>query len=118
MARAHSTATDGHEPLQVERTRTSSVWAAIIIALVFLILLIVFIAQNNRSEPLHFLGFSGHVSEALALLIAAVVGAAFVVLVGTARLLQLRLATRRHNRSVARSSAGPTTSTDGPSAAA
>jgi uncharacterized integral membrane protein len=90
--------TEHHDPMQVKRTRTSSAWVTILIALVFLILLIDFIAQNNRQVPLYFLGASGHVSEALALLVAAVAGAVLVVLIGTARILQLRLATRRHNR--------------------
>jgi uncharacterized integral membrane protein len=90
-----------HEPLTVERTRTSSTWVSISIAIVFLVLLIIFIAQNDRKVPLHFLGASGVVSEALALVAAAVAGAALVLAVGAARILQLRLGGRRHNRAVA-----------------
>ena len=48
-----------HQPLRVERTRTSSTWVAIGAAIVFLVLLVVFIAQNNRKVPLHFLGRIG-----------------------------------------------------------
>jgi uncharacterized integral membrane protein len=101
-----------HEPMRVERTRTSSTWVAIAIALVFLVLLVIFIAQNNRKVPLHFLGVSGTVSEALALVVAAVAGAVLVLAVGAARIAQLRLGGRRHNRAVAKSqaaaeSAGP-----------
>ena len=97
--------TTEHHPIRVKRTRTGSAWVAVLVALIFLILLVVFIAQNNRQEPLHFLGASGQVSEALAMLVAAVAGAALVVLLGTARILQLRLAARRHNRA-ARQRAG------------
>jgi uncharacterized integral membrane protein len=89
-----------HEPLRVERTRTSSVWMAIAVAVVFLILLIIFIAQNNRSVPLHYFGASGHVSEALALLAAAVAGALLVLAAGAARIIQLRIVGRRHNQAV------------------
>jgi uncharacterized integral membrane protein len=90
-----------HEPLRVERTRTSSVWVSISVALIFLVLLIIFIAQNDRKVPLHFLGASGNVSEALALVAAAVAGAILVLLVGVARIVQLRLGGRRHNKAVA-----------------
>jgi uncharacterized integral membrane protein len=89
--------------VQVERTRTSAAWIAITVAVVFLILLIVFIAENNQSVKISFFGASGHVSEALALVIAAVAGAALVLLIGTGRLLQLRLVAHRHNREARRS---------------
>ncbi|HTW21290.1 MAG TPA: lipopolysaccharide assembly protein LapA domain-containing protein [Mycobacteriales bacterium] len=90
-----------HEPLRVERTRTSSTWVAISIAVVFLVFLIIFIAQNDRKVPLHFLGADGNVSEALALIVAAVAGAVFVLAAGAARIIQLRLVGRRHNREMA-----------------
>jgi uncharacterized integral membrane protein len=90
-----------HEPLRVERTRTSSVWVSLSVALIFLVLLIIFIAQNDRKVQLHFLGASGTVSEALALVAAAVAGALLVLFVGVARIVQLRLGGRRHNRAVA-----------------
>jgi uncharacterized integral membrane protein len=94
--------TDDHAQLTVHRTRTSAVWVAIGVATLFLILLIIFIAQNNRSVPIHYLGASGHVSLAVALLIAAVAGAVVVLLASAARILQLRLTAHRHNRSVKR----------------
>jgi lipopolysaccharide assembly protein A len=94
-----------HEPLQVKRTRTSATWVSVAIAVVFLILLVVFIAQNNRDVPLHFFGASGTVSEALALIVAALGGAALVLAIGGGRIAQLRLGGRRHNRSVARQQA-------------
>jgi uncharacterized integral membrane protein len=65
---------------------------------VLLILLIIFIAENSRSVTVSFLGAGGHISLALALLIAAVVGAAVTLLVGSARILQLRRQVRRGRR--------------------
>ncbi|HEX3823637.1 MAG TPA: lipopolysaccharide assembly protein LapA domain-containing protein [Mycobacteriales bacterium] len=91
-----------HEPMQIERTRTSSTLVAVTIALIFLVLLVIFIAQNDRKVPLHFLGGSGSVSEALALIAAAVAGGVLVLAVGVARVLQLRVGARRHNRAVAK----------------
>jgi uncharacterized integral membrane protein len=89
-----------HEDLNLERTRASSVWVAIAVGVVFLILLIDFIAQNNRRVPIHFFTLSGRVSEALALLVAAVGGAVIVLTAGAARIIQLRVSTHRHNRRV------------------
>jgi uncharacterized integral membrane protein len=89
-----------HDELNLDRTRASSVWVAVAVGVVFLILLIDFIAQNNRPVPIHFFTVSGRVSEAVALLVAAVGGAVVVLMAGAARIIQLRVSTRRHNRAV------------------
>jgi uncharacterized integral membrane protein len=91
-----------HDDLNLERTRASSVWVAVVIGVVFLILLIDFIAQNNRKVPVHFLWMDGTVSEAVALVMSAVAGAVLVLAVGVARIIQLRVVGRRHNRAMAR----------------
>ena len=83
---------------RAQRTRTGRVWTALIPAIVFLILLIVFIAENGQHVKVKFFGATGHISLALALLIAAVSGAVIVLLIGTVRILQLRLAAWRHQR--------------------
>ncbi|HET9093781.1 MAG TPA: lipopolysaccharide assembly protein LapA domain-containing protein [Solirubrobacteraceae bacterium] len=91
--------TPAAEPIGApRRTNTGRVWVALAVATVLLILLIIFLAENNRSVTISFLGAHGHLSLALALLIAAVVGAAVTLLAGTARILQLRLEVRRHRR--------------------
>jgi uncharacterized integral membrane protein len=99
----------------VRRTRTSAAWLSITLFVGFVVLLIVFIAQNNRKVPLHFLGASGTVSESVALVVAAVAGALLVILVGTARILQLRMAARRVRKDLKRqnkvSRSGPPAST-------
>ena len=79
-------------------TNAGRLWIALAVATVLLALLIIFIAENSRSVTISFLGASGHISLALALLIAAVVGAAVTLLAGTARILQLRLEVRRNRR--------------------
>jgi uncharacterized integral membrane protein len=89
-----------HEDLNLERTRASSVWVAVAVGVVLLILLIDFIAQNNRRVPIHFFTLNGRVSVALALLVAAVAGAAIVLMAGAARIIQLRVSAHRHNRRV------------------
>lgn len=79
-------------------TNAGRVWVAIGVATALLILLIIFIAENSSPVTISFLGAHGSISLALALLIAAVVGAAVTLLAGTARILQLRLEVRRHRR--------------------
>jgi lipopolysaccharide assembly protein A len=86
-------------------SRIGLVWVTLVVALVFLILLIDFIAQNNRSVPIHFFTASGHASLAVALLVAAVAGGVVVVLVGTARIVQLRLLARRRAKATRRAEA-------------
>jgi uncharacterized integral membrane protein len=84
---------------KVQRTRAGRLWLMLVPALAFLILLIVFIAENGQRVEVKFFGASGHISLAVALLIAAVSGAVLVLLIGGIRILQLRLATLRHRRS-------------------
>lgn len=79
-------------------TRTGMLWAATIGALVLLILLIIFIAQNQHTVPLHYFAFDGTVSLGLALFIAAVLGGVLVAIVAAARIIKLRLQARSGDR--------------------
>lgn len=81
---------------RVKNTRTSGVWVGIISTAVFLILLIIFIAQNSRPVSLHFLGWHGRFSLALTILLSAVIGILVVAIPGTVRILQLRRALRKN----------------------
>jgi uncharacterized integral membrane protein len=83
---------------RAQRTRTGRLWLALVPAIVFLILLIVFIAENGQRVEVKFFGATGHISLALALLISAVAGAILVLLVGSVRIAQLRVAAWRHSR--------------------
>ena len=80
----------------VEPTRTSGVWVASIAFAVLLLLLLIFILQNNRSVPLRFLEFDGSMPLGVAMLLAAVLGALLVAMAGVARVLQLRRVAKRH----------------------
>jgi uncharacterized integral membrane protein len=77
------------------RTRTSSAWFGICAAALLSIVLIVFMLQNTRSVEVNFLGMDGSLPLALALLIAAVGAAILTMVVGAARITQLRLLARR-----------------------
>lgn len=80
---------------RVPVTRTSAAWLAICTAALILVVLIVFMLQNTGSVEVTFLGLTGSVPLALALLIAAVGAAILTMIVGVARMTQLRRRIRR-----------------------
>ena len=71
---------------------------AIVVAAILLVALIIFIAENSQNVTISFLGAHGTISLALAILIAAVAGVLISLLVGSTRILQLRLEVQRHRR--------------------
>ncbi len=89
------------EPLPGERrTRLSGAWTAVVVGLVILVVILVFILQNQQSVEVSFLFFSGHLPLAVALLFAMILGALIVVAFGAARILQLRMVAGRARRNV------------------
>lgn len=80
---------------RVRRSRASYLWVGMIIVALVLILLLIFIAQNSQTVSIHFLGFNGHLSFAVAVLIAAVCGLLLVAIPGTIRILELRKSLKR-----------------------
>lgn len=81
------------DPLR--RSRTSSVWLAIALFAVLLLLLIIFIAQNTQSVAISFLGWDGQAPLAVSLLAAALVGIVLTLAAGSLRIMQLRRRVRR-----------------------
>lgn len=78
------------------RTRLSTAWVSIWTATVVFIALIVFILQNTRRVEVTFLSLHGTLPLALALLITAAGAVLLTLIIGTARITQLR---RRLSRS-------------------
>lgn len=89
----------GPEPARQEParkgSRTGALWAATTISIVLLILLIIFILQNQGPVRILFFGLEGSIPLGMALLIAAVAGAVVVAIAGVARLTQVRIKERR-----------------------
>jgi uncharacterized integral membrane protein len=83
---------------RIKRTRTSGIWVAVGFFAVVLLLLLIFILQNNTDVSVSYLGMHGHLPLGVALLLAAVCGVLLVVLAGTARIGQLRATARRHRK--------------------
>ena len=82
-------------PSRVPRTRTSTAWFGICVAALLFVVLIVFMLQNTRSTEVTFLGMHGNVPLVMALLVAAVGASIVTMVVGAARITQLRRLSRR-----------------------
>lgn len=75
---------------RVPRTRTGATWFGICAAALAFVALIIFMLQNTRSVEVTFLWMHGSLPLALALLIAGVGVGVFAMVIGTARITQLR----------------------------
>jgi uncharacterized integral membrane protein len=82
----------------VHHTRISGLWIAIGCFAVVLLFALLFVLQNDHSVDITYFGVHGHLPLGVALLLAAICGGVLVVLVGTARILQLRAITRRQHQ--------------------
>jgi uncharacterized integral membrane protein len=82
----------------VPSTRTSNSWTFVAIAIIALVVVLVFILENLHATDATFFGVHWRIPLGLDLLLAALLGAAAVFVVGAARTLQLRLLARRTMR--------------------
>jgi lipopolysaccharide assembly protein A len=80
---------------RVPRTRAGATWVGLCAAVLVLVVLLVFLVQNTGSVEITFLWLHGTLPLALALLIAAAGTAILALVVGTARITQLRRLVRR-----------------------
>ena len=83
-----------------QRSRIGTLWATVGTSLAVMVILIVFILQNQDYVQVRFFGLSGSVPAGVALVIGAVGGGILVGTAGAARILQLRLSARRRRRSL------------------
>jgi uncharacterized integral membrane protein len=91
---------------RVPRTRTGAAWVGLTAAAVIAVALIVFLAQNTRTIEISFLWMTARTSLAVALLIAAVGSVLITLILGTARITQLRRLARRRGGHPRRHDAG------------
>jgi len=81
---------------QFPATRTSRAWWTLSAGLFMLLLVVIFMAQNDDKVDVKFLWVTAHdVTLAVALFLAAIMGAAVVLLLGAARILQVRRQAKR-----------------------
>lgn len=86
----------GRNPLR--RTRTSATWIGVIVFAAVLVLMLIFILQNTQSVEISYFGATGHVSLAVAMLLAAVAGVLLAATAGSLRIWQLRRRMRSTRR--------------------
>lgn len=82
----------------LNRTRVAGAWIGLIVGALILILLLVFIVQNNTSTEFSILFWDFSLPLGVAMLFAAVAGALIMALAGGARILQLRKAYKAGKR--------------------
>jgi uncharacterized integral membrane protein len=109
----------GQQPAQhvVRRTRVGGWWIASALFALVLLLLLIFILENGQRANIAYFGVHGHLPLGVALLLAAVLGVLLVVIPGTGRIVQLRMAARRHRRADAPPAPGTQTAAAGQPAA-
>jgi uncharacterized integral membrane protein len=88
-------AAPAHETPAVPVTRTSVAWIGVWAATILLVAFIVFILQNTRGVQVSFLWMHGTLPLAVGLLMAMVAGIVVTLVLGTARITQLRRLARR-----------------------
>jgi uncharacterized integral membrane protein len=86
---------------KVPRSRMGGAWVVLLVAALVLLLLLIFILQNGQRAEVSFLGAHGHLPMGVALLLAAIFGVLLVALPGTARIVQLRMLSRRRGSNAA-----------------
>jgi uncharacterized integral membrane protein len=77
-------------------TKTAAAWWALIFGLLVLVFLLIFIGQNTDLTTIHFLGWDWKTPVAVAILVSAMCGSGITVLIGIARMVQLRRAARKN----------------------
>jgi putative membrane protein len=95
-------------------TRTSWAWGTLILGVILGIALVDFLAQNTRSVRIEFFSVSGQIPIAVALLVAALAGGAIVLIVGAARMGQLRHRLRNPSVPPTETSASPASESNTP----
>ncbi|HEY3995604.1 MAG TPA: lipopolysaccharide assembly protein LapA domain-containing protein [Mycobacterium sp.] len=78
-------------------TRAGALWSSLIAGFLILIVLLIFITQNTAQAPFQFLAWHWSLPLGVAILLAAVVGGLITVTAGTARIVQLRRAAKKHH---------------------
>ena len=81
----------GNDALEqaVEKKGGAVVWTALIVGALILILLLVFIVQNNQTVDIDYFGWSFNLPLGVAMLLSAVAGVLIAGTIGTVRIVQL-----------------------------
>jgi uncharacterized integral membrane protein len=83
-----------------KRSKIGTVWLALIAFVVVLLLLLIFILQNSENVKIKYFGASGRVGFGVAMLLSAVAGSILTLLIGSARIIQLKMAGKHQKDNV------------------
>jgi uncharacterized integral membrane protein len=86
------------QPHVIRRTRIGGIWVGLGLSAFVLLLLLVFILENEQKAEISYFGQHGHLPLGVALLLAALAGALLILIPGSARIIQLRKTARRHRQ--------------------
>lgn len=75
---------------KVKSSLAAGTWVALIVGLVLLILLLVFIIQNQQQAEVNLFAWTWQVPAGVAYLLSAIIGALIMALVGVWRMFELR----------------------------
>ncbi len=81
-----------------KRTRIGAAWVAVAVAVVVLVALLIFILQNQGQATITYFGATGQFPVGVLVLLSAAGGALLVIVLGFARIIQLRWLARRDRR--------------------
>lgn len=79
----------------IKGTRTGAIWTGLVVGIIVLLLLLVFVLQNLDEATLKLFAWEFTLPLGVALLFAALAGAAIIALAGAVRILQIRRAAHR-----------------------
>ena len=81
-----------------KHSRVGTTWVSLAAFVLLLLLLAIFIIQNSANVDIKYFGAKGHLSFGVAMLLAVIAGSLLTLLIGSARIVQLRVATKRMSR--------------------
>ena len=103
VARDDASATDdGGDDLTPAHTRTAAAFVSVAVGMAVAVLMLVFVVQNSQRVTVELLWIDFTLSAGVALLASTIAGGLVVAMLGLGRVLQLRLAARRHRSSMHR----------------
>lgn len=87
------------EPVEDRKSSTTAgLWIALILGAILLILLLIFVVQNNTPTSFDYLQWTFSLPLGVAMLCAAVAGALIMALVGSVRIMQLSWQLRKYRK--------------------
>lgn len=75
--------------------KTAGMWIGLILGAIILVLLLIFVIQNNVSAGFQYFGAEFDLPLGVAMLLAAIAGALVMALVGSVRMIQMSMTIRR-----------------------